>query len=75
MRILIYLGVLLTLAGGYILVQGFSITRERDVLRAGPLEARIETRERVPPWVGGVGVALGLVMIIAGAGAGSNKRL
>jgi hypothetical protein len=75
MRLMLALGILFVLIGGYILVQGFSITRERTVLDVGPLEASVEERRAIPPWVGGVAVAAGLVIIVTGAGAGSNKRL
>lgn len=75
MRVLLVLGVLLALAGGYILVRGFSVTRERANLDLGPLDATVTERRSVPPWVGGVLVAAGLVMVVSGAGAGPNKRL
>jgi hypothetical protein len=74
MRLLLVLGVLLVLAGGYILVEGFSVTTKRDVLNVGPLEASVKEQRRVPTWMGGVGVAAGLVLIIAGAGASSKSR-
>lgn len=75
MRIVVILGVLLALAGSYILVRGFSVTRERAQLDLGPLDATVTERRSVPPWVGGLALAAGLVMIVAGAGAGPNKRL
>jgi hypothetical protein len=75
MRALLVLGVLLVLAGGYILVQGFSITTDRDVMKVGPLEASVKEQRRVPPWLGGVGVAAGLMLIIAGAGSSKRTRL
>lgn len=74
MRVLMILGVLLVLAGGYILVQGFSITTDRDVMKVGPLEASVKEQRRVPPWMGGVGVAAGLILIIAGAGSTGRSR-
>jgi hypothetical protein len=74
MRGLLVLGVLLVLAGGYILIQGFTVTTKRDVLNVGPLEATVTEKQSVPPWLGGVGVAAGLVLIIAGAGAGRKSR-
>jgi len=55
-------------------VRGFSVTRETASVDLGPLDASIQERRSVPPWVGGVAVAAGLVMIVAGAGAGANKR-
>ncbi len=75
MRLVLVLGILLALAGAYILVRGFSVTRETASVDLGPLDASIQERRSVPPWVGGVAVAAGLVMIVAGAGAGANTRL
>lgn len=75
MRLVLILGILLVLAGGYILLRGFSVTRETASVNLGPLDASIQKKRAVPPWLGGVAVAAGLVMIVAGAGAGSNKRL
>ncbi len=75
MRLVLVLGILLALAGAYILVRGFAVTRETASVDLGPLDASIQERRSVPPWVGGVAVAAGLVMIVAGAGAGANKRL
>jgi hypothetical protein len=75
MRIVLALGVLLVLAGSYILVKGFSVTTDREVLNVGPLEASVKEQRAIPPWVGGVGVAAGLVLIIAGAGASSRSRI
>ena len=74
MRATLVLGILLLLAGGYILVQGFIVTTNREVLNVGPLQASVSEKKNVPTWVGGVGVAAGLVLIIAGAGAGKKLR-
>ena len=74
MRATLVLGILLILAGGYILVQGLSVTTNREVIDLGPLQASVSEKKMVPTWVGGVGVAAGLVLIIAGAGAGKKLR-
>jgi hypothetical protein len=74
MRATLVLGILLVLAGGYILVQGFSVTTNREVLEVGPLQASVTEKKAVPTWLGGIGVAAGLVLIIAGAGPGKKLR-
>lgn len=74
MRVLMVLGFLLALAGSYILVQGFSVTTNREVMKVGPLEASVKEQRRIPPWLGGVGVAAGLILIIAGASSGGRSR-
>jgi hypothetical protein len=73
-RVLMLIGVLLVVAGSYILVKGFSVTSNREVLNVGPLEASVEERRQVPPWMGGVGVAAGLVLVIASMGGRSRSR-
>lgn len=73
MRAMLVLGILLVLMGGYILVKGFSVTTDREVLNVGPIEVSASERRAVPTWVGGVGVAAGLVMIIAGAGSAKSR--
>ncbi len=49
------LGILLLLAGGYILVQGFSVTTNREVFNVGPLQASVSEKKNVPTWVAGAG--------------------
>ncbi len=75
MRAMQFAGVLLVLAGGYILTKGFSVTTNRDTLKVGPLEATVKEERSVPPWLGGVGVAAGLVLIIAGTRSGGRSRI
>ncbi len=70
---LVLLGVLVVLAGGYILLRGFSYTSERDVVKVGPFRAAVEEKQVVPTWVGGLAVGLGLVMVIAGSGGRSRS--
>lgn len=73
MRASLVVGILLVLAGGFVLVRGFSVTTDRTVLDVGPLQASVEEKRTVPTWLGGVGVAAGLVLIIAGAGAAKRS--
>lgn len=61
--ILIVLGVIALAYGG------ISYTREEKVLDIGPIEATAETRETIPlpPLLGGLALAGGIVLLIAGA--------
>lgn len=61
-------GVILIVLGVLGLVyQGFSYTREEQVLDIGPIEASVETEERVaiPLWVSGLVLAVGVVLVVA----------
>ena len=72
MKSLTVFGALLILAGGYVLVRGFSYTSSRDTVEVGPLSATVTQKDSVPAWAGGAAVAVGVLMIIAGAD--SRKR-
>jgi hypothetical protein len=65
--ILIVLGVIALAYGG------ISYTREEEILDIGPLEATAETRETIPlpPILGGLALAGGVVLLIAGS---KNRR-
>ena len=61
------LGVLLVAAGAIGLAVGaIEYTTEEQVLDAGPIEASVETQERIPipPVAGGIAVALGVVLLL-----------
>jgi hypothetical protein len=51
MRLVLVLGILLTVAGAYILVRGLSVTRETASVDLGPLDVSMQERRAVPPWV------------------------
>jgi hypothetical protein len=61
--ILIILGVVALAYGG------ISYTRKEEVLDIGPIEATTETRETIPlpPLLGGLALAGGVVLLIAGS--------
>jgi len=66
---LTFLGLALILAGALALAyQGISYTRKEKLLDAGPLKATMNTRETIPlpPWVGGLMVAGGVVALVMG---------
>ncbi len=45
---------------------GISWTREKTVIDLGPLEAKAETRERIPlpPVLGGIALVAGIVLLV-----------
>lgn len=69
MRAAVVAGIVLIVAGALALTyQGFSYTKEEKVLDVGPISATAETRERIsiPPVVGGLAIAAGVVLLLAG---------
>jgi hypothetical protein len=66
-------GILLIVVGVVALAYGgFSYTKREKIVDIGPIEATAETRETVPlpPLLGGLALAGGVVLLIAG----SRKR-
>lgn len=62
---------LLLIVGGLaaLLMGGFSYTKSEQVLDVGPLEASVQTQERVPipPIAGGIALAAGVALLLVGA--------
>jgi hypothetical protein len=69
MKNLTITGVILIIVGVVLLVyQGFTFTREKKVIDVGPIQATATTHERVPipPIIGWVVTAGGLVLLVTG---------
>jgi drug/metabolite transporter (DMT)-like permease len=66
MRPMTIIGALLIAAGLYVLINGASFTRDKTVLKAGPLEANIKQEQSIPPWAGAVAIAAGVGFIVVG---------
>ena len=70
MKPIILIGIVLMVLGALALAyQGISYTRQEKVLDIGPIHATAEKHERIPlpPIVGGLALAGGLVLLVAGA--------
>jgi hypothetical protein len=64
------IGILLLIGGVIVLVnEGFTYTSREEVLDIGPIEAHTETEKTVPisPILGGLAVAGGIALVVAGA--------
>ena len=67
---IVWAGLILVVLGALGLAyQGFSYTRQEKVLDIGPIHATTEQRERVsiPPALGGLALAGGIVLLVVGA--------
>lgn len=63
------IGLLLIVGGlAMLLMGGFSYSKSEKVLDVGPLEATVQTKERVPipPLVGGLALAAGVALLLVG---------
>jgi hypothetical protein len=67
MRVLQILGAILILGGLYVLVSSPSYSSEKSLLKIGDVEAKVSQEHAIPPWVGGAGIAVGVVLIVVGA--------
>ena len=70
MRSISILGILLIIFGVFVFAsEGITYTKTEKVLQIGPIEATAEHRKTIPipPIAGGVSVAAGVVLVIAGA--------
>lgn len=70
MKVATLVGILLLILGiiGFV-AGGFSFTRNKTVIDAGPLQVEGKTKEHVPlsPILSGLAVVGGIVLIVAGA--------
>jgi hypothetical protein len=60
-------GVALLAVGAFILIRGPNVTTRRDVLEVGDVKITADQRQAIPPWAGGVAVAAGIALVVAGA--------
>jgi len=67
MRPLTIAGLLLLVLGGFVLLRGLSFTSQKSVLKVGDFQASVEEHRTVPPWVGGLLVAGGILLIVGGS--------
>jgi hypothetical protein len=68
MKVLQIIGAVLIAAGLYVLIKGASYPSDKSLFKVGGVEAKIEQHHEIPPWAGGVGIAAGVVLLVAGIG-------
>jgi hypothetical protein len=66
MKPIAIVGLLLILGGLFVLINGASFTKDKTVLKAGPLEANVKQTQSVPPWAGGLAIAVGIGVVAVG---------
>jgi drug/metabolite transporter (DMT)-like permease len=63
---LLIAGIVVAALGAFVLLKGLNYSSNRSVLRVGDVEASVQERRAIPPWVGIAAVAGGALMIGAG---------
>lgn len=66
MRVSLIAGLVLAALGAFVVFQGVSYTKEESVFKFGGLEAKMQQKNRVPEWIGGVALGAGLVLMLTG---------
>jgi hypothetical protein len=67
MRALQILGAILILGGLIVLIKSPSYSSDKSVLKIGDVEAKVSQQHAIPPWAGGAGVVVGVILIVVGA--------
>jgi hypothetical protein len=72
MRIIQVIGALLIAGGLYVLIKSPTYSSDKSLFKVGQVEARVREDHEIPSWAGGAGLAVGLVLVVAGARRGSG---
>jgi hypothetical protein len=64
--IVILVGVVLLVGGGYVLLEGGHITTQRQVLEVGGVQISAEQKNKVEPWAAGVALVAGTALVLVG---------
>jgi len=65
MRATVWAGIALIIAGVAVYLRG-GITRKEEVLDVGPLTVSKSERQPIPPWIAGLAVGAGILLVVAG---------
>ncbi|MDZ4259855.1 MAG: hypothetical protein U0974_10950 [Gemmatimonadales bacterium] len=66
MRPLVLVGIVVFALGAFVMWRGASVTSQRDVLQVGDVKITADEQQSVPPWLGGVAMVAGVVLIVVG---------
>jgi drug/metabolite transporter (DMT)-like permease len=64
-RIRFIIGVALLAAGIFVLARGWSYTAQRGELEFGEFKASVVEKRSIPPWVGGIVILGGAVLMVS----------
>jgi drug/metabolite transporter (DMT)-like permease len=66
MRVLQIIGAILIAGGLYILIKSPSYSSDKSLFKVAGVEAKVQEDHAIPPWVGGVALAAGVVLVVVG---------
>lgn len=71
MKPLVIAGIVLAVLGAFIVFRGgLSFGSQRSMMRIGDMQVSAEEQRMIPPWVGGVAIVGGVLLV----GVGVRKR-
>ncbi len=68
MKPMVLAGIVIAALGAFVLVKGLTYSSRSNVLKVGDLQVTAEEHRMIPPWVGGLAIVGGLVLVGVGAG-------
>jgi hypothetical protein len=71
MRASVWAGIALIIVGVAVYLRG-GFTKKEEVVDVGPLSVSKTERQHIPPWVAGIVVGAGVVLVAAGLRSGSR---
>jgi len=60
-------GIILIVLGAFIVLRGANFTSRENVLTVGDVKLTANESHTVPPWIGGVAILAGVVLLVGGA--------
>jgi hypothetical protein len=70
MRAVQILGAILIAGGLYVLIKAPTYSSDKSLFKVGQVEAKLQQDHEIPSWVGGVALAAGVVLVVAGVRRG-----
>jgi uncharacterized membrane protein HdeD (DUF308 family) len=63
MRPLVVIAIVLIVSGAFVIIQDVPYTSERRVLKIGDMEATVQERHTIPPWLGISAIVVGIALL------------
>ena len=75
MKLLIIIGVIVGVLGAIVIFGGINYPSDRSFVHVGEFQVSVEEYRTIPTWIGGVAIAAGVVLVVAGVAVGRNHKI